>query len=74
MSYSIVSFVFPARLKQPPSSFQNWILKMGFGSLGGHCTTVEGLLEEVSVQVCLWVSRMCACSACVCEGGDVCAA
>ena len=29
---------------------------MGFGSLGGcfTCTTVEGLLDEVSLQVCEW--------------------
>ena len=44
---------------------------MGFGSLGGRFTTVEGLLEEVSVQVC-GCGRVCVCR-CVCVGVSVCA-
>ena len=46
---------------------------MGFGSLGGRFTTVEGLLQEVSLQVCgclctgVWVW------ACLCVDVSVCA-
>ena len=35
---------------------------MGFGSLGGRFTTVEGLLDEVFVQVCVWVGVCAVCT------------
>ena len=53
---------------------------MGFGSLGGRFTTVEGLLEEVSGQVCgcglsgcanVWSGQVCVCK-CVGVGVSVC--
>ena len=40
-----------------PSRIGFW---SGFGSLGGHFTTVQGLLQEVSVQACEW-GRVCVC-------------
>ena len=43
---------------------------MDFGSLGGRFTTVEGLLQEVSGQVC-GCGLVCVCR-CVCVGVSVC--
>ena len=67
-------------MKQPPYRIE---FLGGFSSLGGCFTTVEGLLQEVSVQVCgcvcagVWVSVLvygCVCAGVgVCAGVDVCA-
>ena len=62
-AYLVNYLVFPVRLKLE--------FEVGFGSLGGRFTT-EGLLQEVSMQVCgCGCVSVCRCVGVVCAGVSV---